>query len=82
MTARPLASLVHVIDCCHIKGHGGAHHQHDTAPHLGRDLDSNISLLHNHKLSDEQGSSRILLSSRLKLTPSLPTTALIRAKSP
>jgi hypothetical protein len=53
-------------------------------PHtmLGRDLDSTISLLHHHKLSGEHGSSRILLSSRLKLTPSLPTTALVSAKSP
>jgi hypothetical protein len=63
-------------------GHGGAHHQHHAAHHLGRDLDSTISLLHHHKLSGEHGSSRILLSSRLKLTPSLPTTALISAKSP
>jgi hypothetical protein len=82
MTARTLASLPHVFECRRVIGHGGAHHQHDTAPHLGRDLDSNISLLHNHKVSGEHGSSRILLSSRLKLTPSLPTTALISAKSP
>jgi hypothetical protein len=71
-----------VFDCCRINGHGGSHHQHDAAHHLGRDLDSTISLLHNHKLAGEHGSSRILLSSRLKLTPSLPTTALSRAKSP
>jgi hypothetical protein len=65
-----------------VNGHGGAYHQHPAAPHLGRDLDSTISLLHNHKLSGEHGSSRILLSSPIKLTPSLPTTALISAKSP
>jgi hypothetical protein len=82
MTARTLASLPNVFECRHVDGRGGAHHQHDTAPHLERDLDSTISLLHNHKLAGEHGSSRILLSSRLKLTPSLPTTAFISAKSP
>jgi hypothetical protein len=71
-----------VFDCCRFNGHGGSHHEHDAAHHLGCDLDSTISLLHHHKLSGEHGSSRILLSSRLKLTPSLPTTALISAKSP
>jgi hypothetical protein len=82
MIATTLASLPHVFDCCRVNGHGGAHHRHDATHHLGRDLDSTISLLHNTKLSSKQGSSRILLSSRLKLTPSLPTTALISAKSP
>jgi hypothetical protein len=71
-----------VFDCCHVNGHGGVHHQRHAAHQLGRDLDSTISLLHHRKLSGEHGSSRILLSSRLKLTPSLPTTALISAKSP
>jgi hypothetical protein len=39
-----------VFDCCHVNGHGDAHHQHDAAHHLGRDLDSSISLLQNPKL--------------------------------
>jgi len=39
-------------------------------------------LLQNPKLSSEHSSSRILLSSRLKLIPSLPTAALVSAKSP
>jgi hypothetical protein len=82
MTARTLAFLPHVFDCCHVNGHGDAHHQHDAAHHLARDLDSTISLLQNPKLSSEHGSSRILLSSRLKLIPSLPTAALVSAKSP
>jgi hypothetical protein len=82
MTARTPAALSHVFECRHVNGHGGAYHQHHAAHHLGRDLDSTISLLHNHKLSGEQGSSRILLLSNLKLTPSLPTAAIISAKSP
>jgi hypothetical protein len=82
MIARTLASLPNVFDCCRVNGHGGAFPQHDAAYHLGHDLYSTIALLRKHRLSGEQGSSRILLSSNLKLTPSLPTTALISAKSP
>jgi hypothetical protein len=46
------------------------------------DLYSTIALLRKHRLSGEQGSSRISLSSNLKLTPSLPTAAIISVKSP
>jgi hypothetical protein len=82
MIARTLASLPHVFECRRVIGHGGTHRHHHAAHHLGLDLDSTISLLHHHKLSGEHGPSRILLSSSFKPTPSLPTTALISAKSP
>jgi hypothetical protein len=82
MIAKTLASLPHVFDCCRFNGHGGSHHQHDAAHNLGSDLYSTIALLRKHRLSGEQGSSRISLSSNLKLTPSLPTAAIISVKSP
>jgi hypothetical protein len=72
----------HVFDACRTNGHGGARHQHDSACHFARYLDSTTPFLRSQKLASGQGSRRILLSSRFKLTSSLPTTAAVSAKSP
>jgi hypothetical protein len=82
MTVRTLPSFPHVFDACRTNGHGGTRHQHDSVCYFARDLDSTTLVLRSQKLASGQRSRRILLSSRFKLTSSLPATAAVSAKSP